>query len=108
MTDADVIVVGYGPVGMVTAALLGRAGQRVIVLERHAGLCNLPRAGVFDDETMRTFARLGIAEEMLPKVRVQSRYEWTGRLPGAAGRPGPSFVACHRPRAGRRPGHGHG
>jgi FAD binding domain len=27
---------------------------------------------------MRTFARLGIAEEMLPKVRVQSRYEWTG------------------------------
>ena len=27
---------------------------------------------------MRTFARLGIAEEMLPKVRVQRRYEWTG------------------------------
>jgi 2-polyprenyl-6-methoxyphenol hydroxylase-like FAD-dependent oxidoreductase len=78
MPDADVIVVGYGPVGMVTAALLGRAGQRVIVLERHAGLYNLPRAGVFDDETMRTFARLGIAEEMLPKVRVQHRYEWTG------------------------------
>jgi 2-polyprenyl-6-methoxyphenol hydroxylase-like FAD-dependent oxidoreductase len=76
--DADVIVVGYGPVGMTTAALLGRAGHRVTVLERHAGLYNLPRAATFDDETMRTFARLGIADALLPTVGVQRRYEWTG------------------------------
>ena len=49
-------MVGYGPVGMATAALLGRAGHRVLVLERYAGLYNLPRAAIFDDETMRTFA----------------------------------------------------
>lgn len=72
----DVAVVGYGPVGMAMAALLGRAGHRVLVLERYSGLYNLPRAAIFDDETMRTFARLGIAEGLLPKLRVQRNYEW--------------------------------
>ena len=59
--DIDVVVVGYGPVGMTMAALLGRAGHRVLVLERYAGLYNLPRAAILDDETMRTFARVSSA-----------------------------------------------
>src|ERR1044072_6300805 len=74
--DVDVVVVGYGPVGMVTAALLGRAGYDVLVLERYAGLYNLPRGAIFDDETMRTLAVLGVADELLPKLRVQRNYEW--------------------------------
>jgi len=72
----DVAVVGYGPVGMATAALVGRAGHTVTVLERYAGLYNLPRAATFDDETMRSFARLGIAEGLRPTLRVQGSYEW--------------------------------
>ncbi len=74
--DADVAVVGYGPTGMAMTALLARAGHRVLVLERYPGLYNLPRAAIFDDETMRTFALLGIAGQMLPRVRVQRRYQW--------------------------------
>ena len=71
---ADVAVVGYGPVGMVLAGLLGRRGHRVVVLERYPGLYNLPRAGVFDDETMRTFAALGVAEQLLPNLLAPQRY----------------------------------
>lgn len=72
----DVAVIGYGPVGMAMAALLGGRGHRVVVLERYSGKYNLPRAATFDDETMRTFALLGVADELLPKLRVQSTYEW--------------------------------
>ena len=72
----DVAIVGYGPVGMVMSALLCHACHRVAVLERYSGKYNLPRAAIFDDETMRTFARLGIAERMLPKITDQRRYEW--------------------------------
>lgn len=72
----DVVVVGYGPTGMTLAALLGQQDLDVVVLERYEGLYNLPRAAAFDDETMRTFQKLGVAEKMLPGTNVQRGYVW--------------------------------
>ena len=76
MSDYDVLIAGYGPTGMVAAALLGRAGHRVAVLERYSGLYNLPRAATFDDETMRLFQKLGIAEQLSSSTRAQRTYDW--------------------------------
>jgi 2-polyprenyl-6-methoxyphenol hydroxylase-like FAD-dependent oxidoreductase len=61
-TSCDVLVVGFGPVGMTCAALLAQHGLDVAVVERHPARFSLSRAGHLDGETMRTFQRLGIAE----------------------------------------------
>lgn len=68
--DADVAVIGYGPTGMTAAALLGELGHRVVVLERYPGLYNLPKAGGVDHETMRTWAAVGVAEDLEPLFTV--------------------------------------
>lgn len=72
----DVIVVGSGPVGMVAAGLMARRGLRVCVLERHSSLYGLPRAANFDGETMRTFDRLDIADDLLPLLQFEPNYLW--------------------------------
>ena len=76
MNDYDVAIVGYGPTGMTLAALLGQLGRRVVVLERYAGLYNLPRAACFDDEIMRTFQKLGLVAEISRGAEVQRGYQW--------------------------------
>jgi 3-(3-hydroxy-phenyl)propionate hydroxylase len=56
--EADVLIVGYGPVGAVLAALLGERGIRVVVLERGIEPYDLPRAIALDDEVLRILSRL--------------------------------------------------
>lgn len=63
--DADVIVIGGGPVGSAALALLGRAGLRAIGLEKDPEIWPTARAVHFDGETMRTLQGLGVAEDFL-------------------------------------------
>ena len=62
----EVAIVGAGPVGLMTANLLGLAGIRVLVLERNAGLLGLPRAIAYDAETLRLFSQVGLFDEISP------------------------------------------
>ncbi|MER8101197.1 bifunctional 3-(3-hydroxy-phenyl)propionate/3-hydroxycinnamic acid hydroxylase [Kitasatospora sp. NPDC094016] len=72
----EIAVVGCGPVGMTLAALLGKAGHSVVVLERYPGLYGLPRAASFDGEIMRALQGLGLVDELAPTLRTQDAYEW--------------------------------
>ena len=58
----DVAIVGFGPVGALTALQLAAAGHRVVILERSTELVELPRAVGLDSESMRAFQRLGHGE----------------------------------------------
>lgn len=90
--DADVVVIGAGPAGLMTANLLGRYGTRVIVVEAGASLIDYPRGVGMDDETLRTFQSAGVADEVLPHtapdqllVFVDAKYRDLARMAPAMG-----------------------
>ncbi|MGX7896518.1 FAD-dependent oxidoreductase [Tsuneonella sp. HG222] len=60
----DVIVVGAGPVGMLTALALAQTGARVTVLEKEAQIVESPRAAVYFPSTLGVLDELGILEEL--------------------------------------------
>ena len=70
LPDHDVVIVGLGPTGATLANILGEYGLDVVVLEREEGVYPLPRAVHFDDEAMRVFQSIGLAEGIGRDARV--------------------------------------
>ncbi|AXO23518.1 bifunctional 3-(3-hydroxy-phenyl)propionate/3-hydroxycinnamic acid hydroxylase [Mycobacterium avium] len=66
----DVAVIGYGPTGATAANLLGRLGLKVLVLERDSDVYGRARAISTDEEVMRIWQSVGLADrlqrDMLP------------------------------------------
>jgi 2-polyprenyl-6-methoxyphenol hydroxylase-like FAD-dependent oxidoreductase len=63
--DADVLVVGAGPTGLMLANQLGRRGVRVLLVDRHSGPARETRALGVQARTLEIYAHLGIVEEAL-------------------------------------------
>ncbi|MCC8961533.1 bifunctional 3-(3-hydroxy-phenyl)propionate/3-hydroxycinnamic acid hydroxylase [Bradyrhizobium sp. Pear76] len=60
----DVAIVGLGPVGAIFANLLAKAGLRVAVVERVAGIYDKPRAITLDHEALRVLQAIGLGDFM--------------------------------------------
>ncbi|MGN6220904.1 MAG: bifunctional 3-(3-hydroxy-phenyl)propionate/3-hydroxycinnamic acid hydroxylase [Microbacterium sp.] len=71
----DVAVIGYGPTGMAAAGLLGKAGHRVVVIERWPTLYGLPRLTHIDDQTARTLQEICDIDEAMADAS-PTVYEW--------------------------------
>lgn len=67
MIDADVLVAGGGPVGMVAAWALARAGVSVIVAEAALHCPEDLRASTFHPPTIEMLAALDLLDELLPQ-----------------------------------------
>jgi len=80
----DVIVVGAGPVGFLTALGLARKGIRVTLLEAERGINNAPRAAIYFPTTVEIIDRLGLLEDAeaigYPSTRFALRCPATGEV----------------------------
>jgi 2-polyprenyl-6-methoxyphenol hydroxylase-like FAD-dependent oxidoreductase len=79
--EADVIIVGAGPVGLMLGVELRLAGVRPLVLERHPQIRDIPKAG-------------GLSGQILELLRYRGelgRFEAASTAPRPAPRPAPRF-----------------
>jgi 2-polyprenyl-6-methoxyphenol hydroxylase-like FAD-dependent oxidoreductase len=80
----DVIVVGAGPVGFLTAHGLARKGIRVTLLEAEQTINSSPRAAIYFPTTLEIIDRQGLLEDAeaigLPSTRFSLRCPATGDI----------------------------
>ncbi|MDO3686614.1 bifunctional 3-(3-hydroxy-phenyl)propionate/3-hydroxycinnamic acid hydroxylase [Micromonospora sp. C28ISP2-4] len=62
--EVEVAVIGCGPVGALTANLLGARGVSTLVVERSATPHGQPRAFSCDDEALRVYQQAGLLDEV--------------------------------------------
>ena len=72
--DADVVIVGGGPVGIGLAIDLGQRGVRTIVVERYPELQPVPKGQNLTQRTMEHFQVWGIEDEVRAARTVRSDY----------------------------------
>jgi 3-(3-hydroxy-phenyl)propionate hydroxylase len=80
--DADVAIVGLGPVGAVAAHLCAVHGLSAVAVERETDVYALPRAVAIDDEVQRILHAAGVLDAVLPFAGPQAGAEFVD----AAGR----------------------
>ncbi len=69
-TDCEVVIVGAGPTGLMSAVLLARSGVRVRVFDKNPEQAHESRALGVQARTLELFLTLGLADELLRRGTV--------------------------------------
>ncbi|WP_169251801.1 bifunctional 3-(3-hydroxy-phenyl)propionate/3-hydroxycinnamic acid hydroxylase [Brevibacterium sp. 'Marine'] len=94
--ETQVAIIGYGPVGVSAANMLGRLGVDTVVIEKDEDLYNRARAIATDEEVIRIWQSVGLADELKDDMLFDCPIDFVGR-------DGRSFLSyTPKPR-----GHGH-
>jgi 2,4-dichlorophenol 6-monooxygenase len=71
MLKTDVLVVGSGPAGATSAALLGMYGVRHILITKYGWLADTPRAHITNQRAMEVLRDLGLEEAAVAQAASQ-------------------------------------
>ncbi|KAJ9650043.1 hypothetical protein H2198_010638 [Neophaeococcomyces mojaviensis] len=64
MTECDILIIGAGPVGTLSALLLAKQGRRVIIIDREPAIINSPRAIVYLPQSLGSLKAAGILDDV--------------------------------------------
>jgi len=86
MISTDVLIVGAGPVGILTALLLDKVGLDYLVLERRPTLHNAPQAHVISSRSLEICRSVGVSDKPIrqqgPDPADTMHVRWVDRLVG--------------------------
>ncbi len=83
--ETDVLIVGAGPAGASAAALLATYGIDTVMLNKHGGVANAPRAHITNQRAMEVLRDLGLEQEAVETATPQAlmgEHVWATSLSG--------------------------
>lgn len=81
-SEERVIIVGAGPVGLVAAACLGKAGIKTVILELHHELPKDLRASTFHPPTLDILDRFGVTPRLIERGLIAPKWQFRDRREG--------------------------
>lgn len=87
LMDADVLVVGAGPTGLMLACQLARRGLKPVIVDRHSGPAQQSRAMAVQARTLEIYSMMGVANEAIAagaigaSANMWANGRWSARIP---------------------------
>ena len=85
IVETDVLVVGAGPAGAATSVFLGRHGVQTLMVSRHHGTAETPRAHITNQRTMEALRDAGLEQACMQLASPSSHIEHSFWLRSMAG-----------------------